>query len=136
MKNALNRILLVDDEPDIRLVARRALEALGGYTIETCESGEEAIEKAESFDPELVLLDVMMPAKDGPATLAELRLLDRMQTVPVVFMTARVQKQEIEEYLSIGATDVISKPFDPMSLSEKIQTIWASCNSNEPRGNT
>ena len=120
----LNRILLVDDEPDIRMIAQKALEAIGGFTIEPCNSGEEALTKAGSFDPELILMDVMMPGKDGPETLSELRQVEKMAKTPIVFMTARVQQSEIAEYRSLGAADVISKPFDPMQLSARIEEIW------------
>lgn len=126
----LTRILLVDDEPDIRLVARRSLEAIGGFTIEPCSSGDEALGKAEQFAPGMILMDVMMPIKDGPATLAELRQIKALHKIPIVFMTARIQKREVEEYLSLGAADVISKPFDPMALSEQVQKIWDSIELN------
>ncbi len=121
----MNRILLVDDEPDIRLIATRSLEAIGGFTIEPCNSGDQALSKAEDFCPELILMDVMMPGKDGPATLAEFRQNTKFEKTPVVFMTARIQEQEVEEYLALGAADVIAKPFDPIALSNQVKEIWA-----------
>lgn len=130
METLLHRILLVDDEPDIRMIARRSLEAIGGFTIEPCGSGDEALSKAQDFAPQLILMDVMMPGKDGPTTLTELRQLSMFNDTPVVFMTARIQKQEIEQYLALGATDVISKPFDPMTLSDQVKKIWASVDKN------
>ena len=84
----------------------------------------EALAVAEQFAPDLILLDVMMPGMDGPTTLAELRKKPTLAHTPVVFMTARVQRHEIEQYLAIGAADVISKPFDPMSLSAQVAAIW------------
>ena len=120
----LQRILLVDDEPDIRMIASKSLEMIGGYTIEPCASGDEALNKVASFNPELIIMDVMMPGKDGPTTLAELRQIDSFRKVPIIFMTARIQKQEIEEYLELGALDVISKPFDPMQLPNQVKEIW------------
>jgi len=122
----LTRILYVEDEPDIQAVAKLALEQVGGFTLEVCSSGKEAIDKAEDFDPQLVLLDVMMPEMDGPTTLLNLRKMDSFQRIPVVFMTAKVQPQEIEEYRAMGAAEVIAKPFDPMALSDQIRTIWAA----------
>ncbi len=122
----LTSILLVDDEPDIRIIARRSLEAIGGYTVEPCIDGDDAISKVAGFSPDLILMDVMMPGKDGPATLAELRKNIQWQCVPVVFMTARIQKEEVEEYLRLGAADVIAKPFNPMTLSAQIQKIWSA----------
>ena len=122
----LTNILLVDDEPDIRIIAQKSLEAIGGYTVESCIDGNDAISKVAGFNPDLILMDVMMPGKDGPATLAALREDMEWRGVPVVFMTARIQKGEIEEYLSLGAAGVIEKPFDPMTLSSKIQHIWSA----------
>ena len=120
---ALERILLVEDELDIQMVASMALEDLGGFQVEVCSSGREALEKIGVFSPQLILLDVMMPQLDGPGTLAELdrRLPDRP---PVIFMTARAQTSEVEEYRQSGAIDVITKPFDPMSLADTVLDIW------------
>ena len=126
MDTSLSRILLVDDEPDIRMIAQRSLEAIGGFIIEPCSSGSKAIEKASQFAPELILMDVMMPGKDGPATLAELRKITTLKKIPVVFMTARIQKQEVDQYLISGAADVIPKPFNPMDLSDQVKSIWAA----------
>lgn len=119
----IEKILYIEDEPDIQTIAQIALQDVGGFTLQSCSSGREAIEKAEAFGPDLVLLDVMMPGMDGPETLKELRKLTTMESVPVIFMTAKVQPQEIEEYKSLGAVDVIAKPFDPMSLADQIRTI-------------
>ena len=119
------KVLYVEDDPDIRAVAEIALQDVGGFTTVICESGTEAVEKAPGFEPELILLDVMMPGMDGPATLQALRKLPGLERVPVIFMTARLQKSEIEEYLDLGALGVIPKPFDPMTLSEQIAAILA-----------
>ena len=69
----LNRILYVEDEPDIQAVARISLESVGGFTLRICSSGEEALENAVEFNPQLLLLDVKMPGMDGPTTLTELK---------------------------------------------------------------
>ena len=106
-----------------------ALESLGGFSVLACNSGAEALSRFAGFAPDLVLLDVMMPGMDGPATLAELRRLPSTGDVPVVFMTARVQAHEILRYREMGAVEVIAKPFDPMSLAETVQTIWHSIHS-------
>jgi DNA-binding response OmpR family regulator len=121
---SLNRILLVEDEPDIQAVARLALEAVGGFTVKICGSGQEALNEVEAFSPDVILLDVMMPGMDGPATLTALRRLARCVDTPVCFMTAKVQPQEIAHYKSLGALDVIPKPFDPMALSAQVLAIW------------
>jgi CheY-like chemotaxis protein len=120
----LKRILYVEDEPDIQTVAKLALEAIGGFVVEACSSGHEALRRAEAFRPDLILLDVMMPGLDGPATLRELRGLEALARTPVVFMTARVQPREVADYRAMGAADVIAKPFDPMILPEKVRESW------------
>jgi len=120
----LNRILYVEDEPDIQMVAKLALEMVGGFTVKICSSGQEAVAEAVAFDPDLVLLDVMMPGMDGPATLLALHGMPELAAIPVVFMTAKVQPQEIEHYKSLGAVDVIAKPFDPMTLATQVRSAW------------
>lgn len=122
--NTLQRILYVEDEADIQAVAKLALELVGGFTVKICSSGEEAVKEAAAFAPDMVLLDVMMPGMDGPSTLAALRKLPSLANVPFAFMTAKVQPQEVEHYKSLGARDVIAKPFDPMTLSDKVRAIW------------
>ncbi|NJN66490.1 MAG: response regulator [Chloroflexaceae bacterium] len=121
---ALRRILLVEDDPDIQIIAQMALEDIGGFTVEVCSSGEEAIHRAPGFSPDLVLLDVMMPDMDGPDTLRALRDLPQFAGIPAVFMTAKVQTHEVAQYRSMGAVDVIAKPFDPMTLSSMVADIW------------
>lgn len=118
-----DKILYVEDDPDIRAIAEIALQDVGGFTARLCESGAEALEQAPDFAPDLVLLDVMMPGMDGPATLRALRQVPGLETVPVIFMTARLQRSEIAEYRALGAAGVIPKPFDPMTLSEQIADI-------------
>ena len=124
MSGQLSKILYVEDEPDIQAIVKLTLEQIGGFNLEICSSGQEAIDKGEAFGPDLILLDVMMPGLDGPSTLQELRCFDNLKAVPAVFMTAKVQPQEITQYKEIGAVDVIVKPFDPTTLSNKIVTIW------------
>ena len=120
----LKRVLFVEDDPDIQTVARMALEAVGGFTVLGCSSGAEALEEVEAFAPDLILLDVMMPGMDGLETLQSLRLLPGAAAVPVVFMTAKVQAQEVSQYREAGAVDVIAKPFDPMTLPATVRSIW------------
>ena len=122
---ALTRILYVEDDADIRSVAGFALEAVGGFVLAVCASGEEALAQAPGFAPQLLLLDVMMPGMDGPETLSALRALPGTEATPAVFMTAKVQPQEVARFRALGAIDVISKPFDPMTLSDEIRAIWA-----------
>lgn len=121
----LKRILMVEDDPDIQAIAQVALEVLGGFMVQLCSSGREAIREAPRYQPDLILLDVMMPAMDGPATLSALRALPSVVATPVIFMTAKVQPYEVQQYRALGALDVIVKPFDPMTLAETITRIWA-----------
>ena len=110
---------------DIQAIAVMVLEAISGFTLEACSSGNEAITKAVAFAPDLVLLDVMMPGMDGPETFQALRKMPELATTPVVFMTAKVQPQEVQGYLALGAVGVIAKPFDPMTLADQLRDIWA-----------
>jgi len=131
----LERVLYVEDDPDIREVARMSLEVVGGLNVCCCASGAEAIERADAYDPQLIVLDVMMPEMDGPATLSALRASSsRLVHVPVVFVTAKVQPNEVAEFLALGVTDVVAKPFDPMTLPDSLRAIWArfSCELIKP----
>lgn len=120
----LVKILYVEDEPDIQAVAKLALEAVGGFQLEVCSSGQEALQKAPEFAPDLILIDVMMPEMDGPTTVQALKKLPELNDVPVVFITAKVQQNEIAQLKQQGAIEVIAKPFDPMTLSETVNRIW------------
>ncbi len=121
----LNNVLYVEDDPDIQMVAQMALEMVGGLNLRACSSGREAILAATEYQPDLILLDVMMPDMDGPATLLELRKLPNTASTPVVFMTAKVQAAEVSHYRSLGAVGVIAKPFDPMELAQQVRALWA-----------
>jgi CheY-like chemotaxis protein len=123
-KEALTRILYVEDDADIRTICKFALENVGGFTVTDCGSGSEALARAPGCAPQLLLLDVMMPGMDGPTTLAGLRALPGTAATPVIFMTAKVQPQEIQRYRAMGAVEVISKPFEPMTLSDVIRAAW------------
>lgn len=122
--NDLQRIMYVEDHADIRAIAKLALESVGGFKVKMCASGEQAISEAEAFDPDLLLLDVMMPGMDGSATLKALRSRSLLDGVAVVFITAKVQPKEVENLKSLGADAVIAKPFDPMALSDQLRQIW------------
>jgi len=127
MADKLTRILYVEDEHDIQTVARLALETLGDFTVEICSSGNEALSRASDFQPQSILLDVMMPCMDVPATLKMLRELPQFASDPVIFMTTKVQPGEVAGYKEIGAVDVFPKPFDPMILSRQVQAIREYC---------
>ena len=121
----LRRILHVEDDPSIQAVAKVALEAVGGFTVLTCPSGQDALDQIQGFAPDFILLDVMMPDMDGPQTLKNLRAIVDLSQIAVAFMTAKVQPDEIEYYRTLGALDVIIKPFDPMQLAAQVRRIWS-----------
>ena len=120
----LRKILYVEDDADIRTVTLLSLEMLGDFTVEACASGFEAIERAEAFDPDLILLDVMMPGLDGPGTLARLREKPSLDRAPAVFFTAKTQPEETRRLRALGAQDVLAKPFDPERLPDELRRIW------------
>lgn len=128
MNKALSKILLIEDEPDIQEITKSALELVGGYNVYTANDGFEGLNKAQSLIPDLILLDMMMPGMNGITTLEELRKIDSTKDIPIIFMTAKVQPNEVNTYIKLGAIDVISKPFDPMQLSQQIAEIWEKHN--------
>lgn len=119
----INKVLLVDDDHNIRTLAQMGLEGLTDWTVELAGSGSEALEKAAEIQPDLIILDVMMPGMDGPTTLSELRKIENFAETPVIFMTAKAQTHEVELYQKMGARGIITKPFDPMTLPDDIQGI-------------
>lgn len=119
----IKQVLLVDDDLNIRTLAQMGLEGLTDWKVELAASGAEAIDKANEIKPDLIILDVMMPGMDGPTTLGELRKLDALTMIPVIFMTAKAQTHEVELYQKMGAKGIITKPFDPMTLPDDIQGI-------------
>ena len=125
----LARILLVEDEVDIQMVAQMALEDVGGFEVKVCVSGAQAVEEGPGFAPHLILLDFMMPGMDGSETMTALRKIPELEEVPVVFLTARAQLNEVAEYRRQGAIEVIVKPFDPMNLANQVMEIWENFHS-------
>lgn len=121
----LEKILVVDDDSDILEIVKLALSTVGNFSIEACSSGKEALEKIVHIKPQLILLDVMMPDLDGPSTLKKIRENPELAQIPVIFLTAKVQAHEIEQFKKLGAVNVIPKPFDPMTLSETVASIWS-----------
>lgn len=115
------RILYVDDEDDIREIAQICLELDPEFEVRLCSSGHQALVDAAAWKPDLVLLDVMMPEMDGPETLSRLRGDPVTHAIPVVFITARTQTQEVARFLALGAAGVIAKPFNPMTLANEVR---------------
>ena len=119
------RLLLVDDEDDIRAVAKLSLESVGGWQVHAVSSGRDALRAAAEQSFDAVLLDVMMPELDGPSTLAALREAGHLDDVPVVFLTAKVQPADRRALEATGAAGIVAKPFDPMLLPEELGRIIA-----------
>ena len=126
---ALKRILHIEDDESIRMITSVTLEAVGNLEVCSCDGGREGLAQFPVFKPQVVLLDVMMPELDGPGTLEELRKQFDLSDVMVMFMTAKVQQEELDHFRAIGGFDVIEKPFDPMALSGKIQECWEQFNA-------
>jgi two-component system, OmpR family, response regulator len=120
----LNKILFVDDDTDILSIIKYSLDALEGVTVLTSSKGEEGVEIALAESPDLIILDVMMPNMDGIAVLKALRLLPNCKTTPIAFLTAKVQKSEIEEFMRLGVIGVLEKPFDPIGFPDEILKLW------------
>ena len=110
------RILVVDDEPDVRTVIELTLSREPDFAIRTCASGKLALTEAASWSPDLIVLDVMMPNMDGPTTLTQLRANPATAHIPAVFLTARARPAELEHFISVGALGAIAKPFVPKEL--------------------
>ena len=117
------RILIIDDEEDIRAVAALSLETVAGWEVAVASSGAQGVARAENFQPEAILLDVMMPGMDGRATFEALRKNPQTAPIPVVLLTAKTQSSERQQLAEIGVNGVLMKPFDPLTLPGQIATI-------------
>ena len=120
--------MLVEDEPDIQLITRIALERVGGFEVLVCGSGAEALRSAPNYAPDLILLDNMMPGMNGISTMAALRAVPELAATPVVFITASNENEMRLGLIRRGALGVIFKPFEPRALIEQIVSIWQSGN--------
>ena len=114
------RILIVDDEDDIREVAQVSLELLGHYEVLTASFGRDGVDSARTSQPDAILLDVTMPDLDGPATLAELRADPATRDIPVLFLTAKTQASDRTRLAELGVAGILSKPFDPLKLATQV----------------
>ena len=125
----LKRILHVDDDADIRLMVGTVLKLLGHFEVKQFTSGEEAIRHAQDFDPQLLLLDIMMPNMSGYDTWNQLKRIPTLANVPTVFLTAKHDSKFDEKLLSEGALAILNKPFDPVALCRKLDRLWKSYSS-------
>jgi CheY-like chemotaxis protein len=119
----IKKVLLVDDDPAIRCIAEISLADVGGWEVSLAASGKAALDVLLTEKPDFILLDVMMPGMDGPTLFGLIKERAPLRHIPVIFMTAKMQKNEVEHYRQLGAAGVISKPFDPMELPAQIQII-------------
>lgn len=117
------KILIIDDEEDVRRIASLSLIHVGKFTVVEASNGEEGIVRAQTELPDAILLDTMMPVLDGPATLAALREDSRTRDIPVVFVTARAMPAEVARLLALGVKGVITKPFNAMTLSRDLEVL-------------
>lgn len=127
--NELKKILYAEDEVDVQTVVELTVQTLSNYEIKVCDNGKKLLECVEEYNPDLILLDVMMPEMDGPTTFKNLQINEKTKNIPVVFMTAKAQVHEIENLKETGISGVITKPFDPVSLCGDIEKIWEGVNS-------
>ncbi len=125
-RQPLRSVLYVDDDPDIREVVQMAFETLSDVLLRTVDGGEAALASLRGERPDMVLLDVMMPGLDGPATLQRMRAELGLGAIPVLFMTAKSLPHELEHLRRLGSVGIIGKPFDPMQLPRTVQTHWES----------
>jgi CheY-like chemotaxis protein len=119
----INRVMLVDDDPDIRRIAQLTLNRVAGWEVLPACSGFEAMEMLSAQKPDIILLDVMMPGMDGLKTLAKIRERPELSHIPIVFMTAKVLRHEVDGYLALGAAGTITKPFNPITLPSEVRLI-------------
>jgi two-component system OmpR family response regulator len=124
MDYSLKRIFCVDDEEDILTIAKLCLEKIGGFEVSCMLRSVDALQAARVLHPDLILVDVMMPVVNGPTMLMRIREDETLRDTPVAFLTARVQNDDVRQYLELGAAGVIAKPFDPMMLSQQVTSIW------------
>lgn len=114
------RILVIDDEEDIREVAQLSLEMAANWDVLTASSGREGLAKAEVEQLDAILLDVMMPDWDGVTTFQQLQANPATQHIPVLLLTAKMQAADKRRFAQLGVTAAIAKPFDPMTLADQV----------------
>lgn len=127
----LRLILLIEDEPDIQEIVRSALELVGGFEVISAYGGREGFDLAILHKPDLILLDMMMPGINGIETFGLMKENPSTAEIPIIFMTAKVQPHEIDQYMNLGAAALIPKPFDPMTISSQINDIWSKLDFNK-----
>jgi len=123
-ERALNRICYVEDDEDIQRIVRMSLERIGKMTVEVVSDPTKAIDAIKAFKPDMVMLDWMMPAMDGPTLFRHMRKNPDTAALPVVFITAKAAQRDLDELMALGAVGTISKPFSPKDLPDQLRAIW------------
>jgi CheY-like chemotaxis protein len=123
---ALKSLLYVDDDADIREIVQMSLSLDGQMNVHVVDGGERALTRMRAERPDLVMLDVMMPGMDGPTILARMRGDAELKHIPVIFMTAKANPQEVARFRGLSAIGVIAKPFDPRALGSQVKALWKS----------
>lgn len=118
-----HKVLIIDDEDDIREVAALSLESIAGWDVVMASSGAQGLARAIEHQPDAILLDVMMPGMDGPSTFRELRANPATAQIPVLLLTAKVQSSDQRRFADLGVEAVLFKPFDPLTLSDQIADV-------------
>jgi CheY-like chemotaxis protein len=118
-----HKILIIDDEADIREVAALSLETMAGWEVMVASSGAQGLARAASYQPDAVLLDVMMPGMDGPTTFKEMRKNPTTAHIPVLLLTTKVQASDQHLFANLDVAAVLVKPFDPLTLASQISTV-------------
>ena len=124
-ERALNRVCYVEDDEDIQRIVRMSLERIGKMTVSVVSDPTKAIDAIVAFKPDLVMLDWMMPAMDGPTLYKHMKANPQTSALPVVFITAKAAQRDLDELVSLGAAGTISKPFSPKDLPDQLRAIWA-----------
>ena len=120
------KVLIIDDDDDVRFVARMSLGRVAGMTVVEAARGAEGVALAKSEQPDFILLDMMMPDMDGAATLRALKAVEATASIPVVFLTAKAMASEVQRLKGLGVRGVVLKPFNPMTLATEITAILNS----------
>jgi CheY-like chemotaxis protein len=125
------RVLIIDDEDDIRQVAALSLETVAGWDVVLATSGKQGIERAAEEQPDAILLDVMMPEMDGPTTFLKLKANPKTSHIPVLLLTAKVQGPDQRRFAGLGVSAILFKPFDPLTLADQISDVLGWKNGKE-----
>ncbi|MDD3287740.1 MAG: response regulator [Alphaproteobacteria bacterium] len=133
MTRSLNHVVCIDDEKDILEIVRLCLETFGKLKVTTFTSGAQALLEIEKLKPDIILIDWLMPEMSGSEVFNALIQKEVFRETPIVFMTARVQPSEVDEYLKLGVAGVIPKPFDPMQIADLVKEIWEQCNNEDKK---